>query len=64
MFDAGVGSPLDELLPLIRAALGGVDVERLDASVAARLVEQCAEAERVLGALRVMATATLTDKAL
>jgi hypothetical protein len=51
-------------LPLIRLVVGGVEVDGLDAQVAARLVEQCAEAERLLAALRVLATATLQDKAL
>src|SRR5438309_7241382 len=64
MFVAGVESPLDELLPLIRRVVGEVDVDGLDSQVAARVVEQCAKAERLLGALRVLATATLEDKAL
>jgi hypothetical protein len=41
-----------------------VEVEHLDAPAAARLVEECAEAERLLAALRVLAAATLEDKAL
>jgi hypothetical protein len=40
-----------------------VEFDGLDAPIAARLVEQCAEAERLLAALRVLATATLQDKA-
>src|SRR3977135_779952 len=64
MFDAGVGSPLDEVLASIRSVVAGVEVDDLDTQVAARVVEQCAEAERLLGALRVLATATLRDKAL
>jgi hypothetical protein len=64
MFDAGVDSPLDDVLPLIRLVLGGVDVDGIDAQGAARLVERCAEAERLFAALRVSATATLEDKAL
>src|SRR5690348_13400356 len=63
MFDAGVESPLDEVVALIRRAAGEVDVEGLDVTLAARLVEQCAEAERLLGALRVILTATLADRA-
>ena|SRR5437660_3513872 len=64
MFVAGVESPLDELLPLIRRVVGEVDVDGLDSQVAARVVEQCAKAERLLGALRVLATTSLEDKAL
>src|SRR5437764_1666524 len=64
MFDAGVDSPLDALLPVIHSVAGSVDVEEFDVTVAARLVEQCAEAERVLAALRVLVAATLNDKAL
>src|SRR5437763_2975689 len=63
MFDAGVDSPLDEVLALIRQVVGGVDIQDLDAPVAARLVEQCAEAERLLAALRVIVTAPLKDRA-
>ena len=63
MFDAGVDTPLDELLPVIHSIAGSVDVEHLDVTLAARLVEQCAEAERVLAALRVLAAATLQDRA-
>jgi hypothetical protein len=64
MFDAGVDSPLDELLLLVGSVVGSVDVDELEVPVAARVVEQCAEAERLLAALRVLATATLTDKTL
>jgi hypothetical protein len=64
MFDAGVDSPLDELLPFIRSVAGGVDINSLEVQTAARVVEQCAEAERLLAALRVFAASTLEDKAL
>lgn len=47
----------------VRSAVAEVDIEGLDAPVAAQIVEECAEAERLLAALRVLATATLTDKA-
>src|SRR5688500_9602654 len=63
MFDAGVDSPLDELLLWVRSVVGSVDVDELEVPAAARVVEQCAEAERLLAALRVLASATLTDKA-
>jgi hypothetical protein len=63
MFDAGVGSLLGELLPLVCSVAGGVDVDGLEVPEAVRLVEECAEAERVLGALRVVVTATLENKA-
>src|SRR5207237_7685988 len=53
----------DEVLARIRRVAGGVDIENLDVAVAARLVEQCAEAERLLAALRVMVTAPLKDRA-
>src|SRR5207249_10228717 len=52
-----------DLVALIRRVVGGVDLEGLDVSQALRVVEHCAEAERVLAALRVLATATLKDKA-
>jgi hypothetical protein len=39
------------------------EFDQLDAPSAARLVEECAEAERVLAAIRVLATATLENKA-
>jgi uncharacterized protein YbjQ (UPF0145 family) len=64
MFDAGVEAPLEELLVSLRRMVGEVDVERLDATSAARIVEQCAEGERLLAALRVLTAATLEDKAL
>ena len=64
MFDTGVESPLDELLASVRSVVAGIGVDGLEAPIAARVVEQCAEAERRLAALRVMATATLRDKAL
>ena len=64
MFDAGVESPLDELLAMVRSVVAGLEVADLEAREAARIVEQCAEAERLLAALRVMAAATLEDKAL
>ncbi|MCA1843049.1 MAG: 13E12 repeat family protein, partial [Actinobacteria bacterium] len=63
MFDAGVGSPLGELLPSVRSVVGGVDVDRLEVPGAVRLIEECAEAERLLAALRVVVTATLENKA-
>ena len=64
MFDAGVDSPLDELVLLAHSIVGAVDVQGLDAPAAARIVEQCAEVERLVAALRVLAAATLTEKAL
>ena len=64
MFDAGVESPLGELLPLIRSVVAGLEVGVLDASDEAGVVEECAEGERLLAALRVVAAATLEDKAL
>src|SRR3954451_9098426 len=64
MFDAGVESPLDVVLPLLRSFAAGVDVKGLDALSAVRVVEECAEAERLLAAVRVLAAATLEDKAL
>src|SRR2546423_5912801 len=63
MFDAGVEGPLDGVLASIRAVVAGVEVGGLDAPVAARVVEQCAEGERLLAALRVLTTGTLQDKA-
>src|ERR1044071_7713403 len=63
MFDAGVDS-LDEVLAGIRSLVAGFEVDGLDAPEAARIVEECAEAERLLAALRVVAAATLEDKAL
>jgi hypothetical protein len=64
MFDAGVESPLGELLASVRSVVAGVEVDELEAHEAARIVEECAEVERLLGALRVVAAATLEDKAL
>ena len=63
MFDAGVESSLDDVVGLIRLVAGGVDVDELDVTTAARVVEQCAEAERVLAALRVVVAASLKDRA-
>jgi hypothetical protein len=63
MFDAGVESPLDELLGSIRLVASGLNVERLDVRAATAVVEQCAEAERILAALRVTAAATLQNSA-
>jgi Asp-tRNA(Asn)/Glu-tRNA(Gln) amidotransferase B subunit len=63
MFDAGVESPLSELLPLVRSVVDGVDVGQLEVPEAARLVEECAEAERLFAALRVVVAATLENKA-
>jgi hypothetical protein len=63
MFDAGVANPLDELLGLIHLVVCGVDIDGLDVPAAARVVEQCAEAERVLAALRVMTAARLEGAA-
>jgi hypothetical protein len=64
MFDAGVESPLGELLASVRSVVAGVEVDQLEAHEAARIVEECAEAERLLAALRVVAAVTLEDKAL
>ena len=63
MLTAGVTSPMGELLPFVRSAVSGVDVDALEVSEAARLVEECAEAERLLAALRVVVTTTLENKA-
>jgi hypothetical protein len=41
-----------------------VEVDELDAPSAAQIVEECAEAERFLAALRLLAAATLEDKTL
>jgi hypothetical protein len=62
MFDTGVDSPLGELLGLVRSMVTGVDVAHLDAPEAARVVEECAEAERLFAALRVVAAGTLENK--
>jgi hypothetical protein len=64
MFDAGVDSPLGGLLESVRATVAGIEFDALAAHEAALVVEECAEAERLLSAARVMATATLEDKAL
>jgi hypothetical protein len=64
MIDAGVESSLGEVLAAIRSLVAGFDVDGLEAQEAARVVEECAEAERLMGALRVSAAATLEDKAL
>src|SRR5690242_14835119 len=61
MIDAGVESPLDGLLGEVRSVVGGLDAGGLDVAVGARVVEQCAEAERWLAALRVMVAAGLKD---
>lgn len=63
MLDAGV-DPLDEVLAAIRSLVAGFEVDGLDAHKAAQVVEQCAEAERLLAALRSLVAATLEDKAL
>ena len=63
MLTAGVDSPLGELLPLVRSMVAGVDVGDLDVPDAVRVVDECAEAERLFAALRVMAAATLENKA-
>lgn len=55
---------MGQVLRSIRSVVAGVEVGRLDASSAAELVEECAEAERLLAALRVLATASLQDKVL
>ena len=60
MIDAGVETPLGELLASVRSAAAAVDVSALGVRDAARIVEDCAEAERLLAALRVSAAATLT----
>jgi len=64
MFDVGVEGPLDAVLVSIRSLVAGVDLDGLERLDAALVVERCAEAERLLAALRVLATATLADKAL
>ena len=51
MFDAGVDSPLGELLPLVRSMVGRVDVGELEVPDAVRVVEECAEAERLFATL-------------
>ena len=64
MFDAGVDGPLGAVVASVRSLVAGFEAEGLEALEAARVVEQCAEAERLLAALRVLAAATLEDKAL
>lgn len=44
MFDAGVESPLGEMLAVVRSLVAGVEVDDLEAPAAARVVEECAEA--------------------
>jgi hypothetical protein len=61
MFGAGVDSPLGELLPLIRSVVSEVDVALLEVPEAAQLVEECAEAERLFAALRVVVAAGLEN---
>ena len=63
MFGAGV-DPLGEVLAAVRSVVAGFEVDDLDAHEAAQVVERCAEAERLLAALRSLAAATLEDKAL
>jgi|SRR5688572_31672278 len=63
MFDAGV-DPLGEVLASVRSLVAGFEVDGLAAPEAALVVERCAEAERLLGVLRVSAAGTLEDKAL
>lgn len=48
----------------VRSLVAGFEADSLAAHEAAQVVEQCAEAERLLAALRVLAAATLEDKAL
>src|SRR4051812_47710784 len=60
---AGVDGPLSQLLALVRSVVGGIDVDGLDVPEAVQVVEACAEAERRLGALRVLVSATLENKA-
>src|SRR5438132_12635852 len=64
MIDAGVDSLVGLVLGSIRSVVAGVEVGTLDVQSAARLVEECAEAERLLAALRVVVRASLQDKAL
>src|SRR5919197_6185798 len=64
MFDAGVDGPLGEVVAAVRSLVAGFDGDGLAAHEAAQVVEQCAEGERLLAALRVLAAATLEDKAL
>jgi hypothetical protein len=64
MVDVGVDRSLGAALELLGEVVRDLDVAALDAPTAAWVVEQCADAERLLGALRVRATATLKDKAI
>jgi hypothetical protein len=52
MFDAGVDDPMGEVLASIRSLVAGFEADGLAAHEAAQVVEQCAEAERLLAALR------------
>lgn len=61
MLDVGVESPLGDLLPLVRSVVAEINVGQLDALEAARVVEECAEAERLFAALRLVVTATLEN---
>src|SRR5687768_11468713 len=63
MFDAGV-DPLGEVLAAVRSLVAGFEVDSLAAHEAAQIVDQCVEAERLLGTLRLLAAATLEDKSL
>lgn len=63
MVGAGAAS-LGEVLASVRSLATGFEVSGLDAAEAAQVVEQCAEAERLLAFVRVTAAATLEDKAL
>jgi hypothetical protein len=63
MFGAGVDSPLGELVSVVRSVVSGVGVARLEVPEAARVVEECAEVERLCAALRVVAAARLENAA-
>jgi hypothetical protein len=58
MFGAGVDGPLGEVLASVRSLVAGFEADGLAAREAAEVVVQCAEADRLLAALRVMAAAT------
>jgi hypothetical protein len=64
MLSAGERSPLRGVLASVRSVMAETEFDQLDAPSAARLVEECAEAERLLAAVRVLAAATLENKAL
>ena len=64
MLDAGDDGRLDEALASLRSLVSAIEVDVLEAHEAARVVEMCAEGERLLAALRVSAAATLENKAL